>query len=321
MDRRLVGLGVFLVTAGAVMLAAREGVIPDAIAERAWTLWPLLLVGAGLSIVLAGRPGAVLGGLLVAVTLGAMLGGVAATGFVGGFGACGGDRDGTAFAEQSGTITPGAQVSVAISCGSLEVGTVAGTTWSVSGSSPEGGPPQISTDAGGLSIENPDRGPFAFGGASNDWTVVVPRDAGFDLDVATNGGTSRIVLDGATIRDATFATNAGTLTVDLSEIAALSDLEVHTNLGSTIVHLPARSASASFAVNAGSLVLCAPTGAGLRIELDSVAGGSDLGDHGLVQNDDVWETPGFGAAAIRLELSVDLNAGSLKLDPARDCAG
>ena len=85
-DRRLVGLGLFLVTAGAVMLAVRQGLIPDAVAQRAWTLWPLILVGSGLSIVLAGRPGASLGGLVVALTFGAMLGGIAATGWSGGFG-------------------------------------------------------------------------------------------------------------------------------------------------------------------------------------------------------------------------------------------
>ena len=230
-DRRLVGLGLFLVTAGAVMLGVRQGVVPEAFGERAWTLWPLLLVGSGLSIVLAGRPGAALGGLVIAVTLGAMLGGIAATGWAAGFGACGDDRAGTAFADQSGSITPGADVSVSISCGHLEIGTVSGTTWSLSGSSPDGGLPQIGTGQGGLRIENPERGPFAFGGASNRWSVVVPRDVELDLDIQTNGGTSTIALDGANLRDATFTTNAGSLTVDLVEVAALSDLEVHTNLG------------------------------------------------------------------------------------------
>jgi hypothetical protein len=303
------------------MLAAREGLVPQATAERAWTLWPLLLVGVGLSIALAGRPGATLGGLVVAVTLGSILGGIAATGFAGGFGGCGGDRDGSPFAEESGSIAPGAHVSVAISCGELDLGTVAGTTWSVSGSSPQGGPPEISTDAGGLTIRNPDRGPFAFDAATNHWTVVVPRDPGFDLDVATNGGSSRVVLEAANVRDASFTTNAGALMVDLRAIAALSNLEVHTNLGSTIVRLPQLSAAGSFAVNAGSLSICTPAGAGLRIELHTVAGGSDLGDHGLVESGGVWETPGFDTAAIRLDLDVDVNAGSLKLDPGSDCAG
>ena len=103
-DRRLVGFGLFLVAVGGVMVAVRAGAISEDTAREAWTLWPLLLVGAGLSIVLAGRPGAALGGLVVAVTLGAMLGGVAATGVFPGAGLCSGNGDGgTALADQGGS--------------------------------------------------------------------------------------------------------------------------------------------------------------------------------------------------------------------------
>lgn len=321
-DRRLVALGLFLVTAGGVMLAVRQGVLADDVAQSAWTLWPLLLVGAGLSIVLSGRPGAALGGSLVAVTLGAMLGGVAATGWGGGFGACGGDRDGSAFAGQAGSLTPGSSVDLSISCGRLDVSTGPGTAWLLSGASPDGQPPEISTDAGGLSIDNPSGGPFAVGDPSNHWTVVLPTDPGFDLDVVTNGGSSRVALPGAALRDVAFTTNAGSLTADLRGITAIGDLDIHANLGSTTIRLPERSASGSLAVNAGSAALCLPSGAGLRVELDAVAGSNDLGDHGLVRSgDDVWETPDFAAAPVRIEMNVHVNAGSLRLDPARECAG
>jgi hypothetical protein len=40
-DRRLVGFGLFLVTVGVVMVAARQGPIPDETAGRVWNLWPL----------------------------------------------------------------------------------------------------------------------------------------------------------------------------------------------------------------------------------------------------------------------------------------
>jgi hypothetical protein len=321
-DRRLVGLGLFLVSAGAVMFAVRQGLIPDDIAGRAWTLWPLLLVGAGISIALGGRGIAALGGLLVAVVLGAILGGIAATGFGAGFGACGGDRTGTAFAEQTGSITPGATISVAISCGDLDVRSGGGPGWSVAGSSPDGIAPAISTTAGGLRIENPRRDPFTFGAGSNRWTVTIPSDAGFDLDVQTNGGSSRVVLEGATVADGSFETNAGSLVVDLRGIARIGDLDVHTNLGSTTLKLPDRSVTGSISVNAGSVALCAPTSAGLRIRLDTVVGSADLDKHGLVRgDDDTWQTPGYASAASQVELRVDVNAGSLTLDPARECAG
>jgi hypothetical protein len=323
-DRRLVGLGLLLVTAGGVMLAVRQGLIPDAVAQRAWTLWPLLLVGSGLSIVLAGRPGAALGGLVVAITLGTMIGGIAATGWSGGFGVCTGNRDGTPFAGQEGALTPGSSVRIAASCGDLDVSTAAGTVWTVSGSSSDGRPPTIGTPAGGLSIENPRGAAFEFGGPGNRWSVVLPSDPRFDLDVSTNGGSSRVVLDGAALRDASFETNAGSLTVDLRGVTAIADVEIHTNFGSTIVRLPPRSLTGSIDVNAGSASICVPTGAGLRVEIDTVAGSNDLAAHGLVRTGDdneVWETPGFAAAGVRLALTVDVTAGRFALDPARACAG
>jgi hypothetical protein len=70
-DRRLSGIGLFLIVFGVVLLAGHEGLIPSASAERAWTLLPLLLVGSGLSLVLVSRPGAAIDGLIVALTLGA----------------------------------------------------------------------------------------------------------------------------------------------------------------------------------------------------------------------------------------------------------
>ena len=320
-DRRLVGLGSFLVAAGATMLTVRQNLITDALAGRAWTLWPLLLVGAGLSIVLAGRPAAALGGLLIAVTLGVMLGGVAAAGWSGDFGACGGEREGTPFSGRSGEITPGAAVRVEISCGRLDVGTLGGTSWSVSGTSPDGGAPDISTDAGGLEVRNAGRGPFAFGSASNHWSVVVPRDPGIDLDLTTNGGASRVILAGAALGDVSVETNAGSLELDLRGVTALSDLDVHANLGSSTIRLPDRNASGSLEVNAGSAALCLPAGAGLRVVLDGVAASNDLGSHGLTNTGDAWETPGYATAATRLDLRIRINAGSLALDPARECAG
>ena len=66
-DGRLVGFGVFFIVFGGVLLAGRQGLIDPALLERAWQLWPLLLVAIGLSIVLAGRPGSDLGNLLFAV--------------------------------------------------------------------------------------------------------------------------------------------------------------------------------------------------------------------------------------------------------------
>jgi hypothetical protein len=320
-DRGLVRLGLFLLTAGVVALAIREGLISEAAGERAWTLWPLVLVGAGLSLLLAGRPGAWVGGTLIAVTLGAILGGVVATGWRGGFSACGPDGAGTPFAEQNGDLGAGGRVSIEVSCGHLALGTVAGSTWSVTGSSPDGRPPRVLTADTGIRISAPDSGRFLFDGGRNDWSVAVPRAVPVDLDVETNGGSTDVALPGANLRDASFSTNAGSLTLDLREVSGIGDVDVETNLGSLTLRLPNRSFGATIQVNAGSASICAPPGIGLRIRFDSVAASDDFESHGLVRAGDFWQTSGFETSETRIELSIDANAGSVSLDPARECAG
>ena len=320
-DRRMVGFGLFLIAAGGVMVAARQGLISEDTARDAWTLWPLLLVGAGLSIVLAGRPGAALGGLVVAVTLGAMLGGIAATGVFPGAGLCSGNRDGgTPFANQGGDLGPNARVTIAQDCGDLNVGTVGGSTWNVSGRSRDGRPPRIDRDSDSLRVRSPDGGPFDFGGTSA-WQVVVPGGSALDLDVRLNGGQGRLVLAGAHLRALSIDANAGSVELDLRDIAAAGETTIEVNFGSATVHLPNLSMTTRLSVNAGSAALCAPTGAGLRVTLDSVAASNDFKDHGLVQVGNAWETPGYASAEIRLEVRADVNAGSLLLDPSRQCAG
>ncbi len=67
--------------------------------------------------------------------------------------------------------------------------------------------------------------------------------------------------------------------------------------------------------------ICLPAGAGLRVELDSVAASNDFASQGLIETKDGWETPGFAGAEIRIDLQLDANAGSVALDPPRTCAG
>ena len=320
-DRRLVGFGLFLITVGGVMVAVRQGVLSEDAARQAWTLWPLVLIGIGLSIVLAGRPGAAIGGLVLAVTFGAILGGVAATGIFPGIGLCSGDRSqGTAFADPGGDLGAQARVSVTQDCGDLTIGTVAGTTWSLSGISRDGRTPSIDRGQDTLRITSPDTGPLNVGGA-NAWDLVLPRDPAIDLEVRVNGGAGRVALAGANLVGLSVNANAGSLDLDLRDVTATGDATIEVNFGSATVRLPNRSMSGTLSVNAGSAAICLPSGAGLRVKLGSVAASNDFGSHGMTEVDGVWETPGYATAAVRLDLRATVNAGSLSLDPARTCAG
>jgi hypothetical protein len=320
-DRRLVGFGLFLITVGAVMIAVRQGLLSADDARKAWTLWPLILVGVGLSIVLAGRPGAVIGGLVLALTFGAMLGGIAATGAFPGAGLCANTRDqGSAFAAAGGGFGASARVTVSQDCGDLTIGTVAGSTWDVSGESTDGRPPRIDDSPSSLRIRNRDGAPFDLGGTSR-WNVVIPRDPAIDLALTVNGGQSRVTLAGAHVSVLRIDANAGSIDVDLREIAAFGDAVIDVNFGSATLRLPNQSLSANVSVNAGSAAICLPPGAALRVLLRSAAASNDFADHGLIETNGAWETPGYATATVRLDLRADVNAGSLTLDPPRQCAG
>ena len=106
---------------GVVLLGVRQGWISTDLAKRAWQIWPLLLVAAGLSLILAGRPGAWLGGLVAAVCLGVIAGGLVSTGVGLSFVGCGSESGGTPFAHQSADLPSSASVSINFNCGELSL--------------------------------------------------------------------------------------------------------------------------------------------------------------------------------------------------------
>ena len=70
LDRRLLGWGAFFIIAGAIPLLVKAGAVP-ADSLSGWpSLWPLLLVGAGLSLVLRHTPLHLLGGTVSVLTAG-----------------------------------------------------------------------------------------------------------------------------------------------------------------------------------------------------------------------------------------------------------
>ena len=85
--------------------------------------------------------------------------------------------------------------------------------------------------------------------------------------------------------------------------------------------LPNLPLQGNLTVNAGSLVICAPEGLGLRLNTgNNPISSNDFDRAGLVRTDDGWETPGYATAAIRTELDVSANAGSLSLNPSQPCS-
>jgi hypothetical protein len=316
-DRRLVGFGLFLVTVGVVMVAVRQGLIPVDTARRALVLWPLVLIGLGLSLILSGRPGAWVGGLVVAITFGTMVGAIAGTGASFPIGLCTGNRDhGTAFAEVRGDLAAAAMVSIEQDCGDLRLATGPGTGWTLNGVSSDGRPPAVSASSDGVRITSPGGGPFDLGG-STAWDLILPTAPAVGLEVQANAGDARLNLAGANLASLSVQRNAGSVAIDLRETAAVGSFDLEVNAGSATVWLPSRMMSGSLTVNAGSVALCLPTGDGLRVSTGgNVAASNDFETHGLVRSGNTWETPGFASATARIDLTADANAASLSLDPA-----
>src|SRR5450759_3024272 len=73
-DRSRFNWGVFLIVLGGVSLAYHQNAISSSVLMDAWRLWPLIVVGIGLKIVMSRTPAAFVGGLVVAVTVGVMAG-------------------------------------------------------------------------------------------------------------------------------------------------------------------------------------------------------------------------------------------------------
>jgi hypothetical protein len=319
-DRRLVSFGIFFLVFGGVLLGARQGWIPEDVVASLWQLWPVLLIAIGLSIILSRGSGAWIGGAFAAAVLGVIAAGLVQTG-IGPFVGCGGtDQPGTAFEEQSGQLASTSSVGVTFSCGDLQVSTVAGSTWTIAGSSKDGRQPDVHTTDGGIEIEPRDKSVIGFGGGRESWRITLPREPTIDLGVTLNAGSGRLELAGAHLAGVDVTVNAGSLSLDFREAEAMQSLDGTVNAGSNVTWLPNLPIRGDLTVNAGSLVICAPEGLGLRLTTgDNPISSNDFDRAGLVKTGDGWETPRYATAAIRTELDVTANAGSLSLNPTQPC--
>ena len=77
-DGGRLGWGVFFVTLGLVPLAVRYGWIDPAWFDDIWRLWPLILIGIGVGLLLRRTAFAALGNVIVGLTFGLMIGGALA---------------------------------------------------------------------------------------------------------------------------------------------------------------------------------------------------------------------------------------------------
>ncbi len=315
-DRRALGWGVFLVIAGAIPLAVRAGILDQDMLVGWPSLWPLLLIGAGLGMVFRRTPLHLLGGTILVLTSGIMAGSLITAG-VHGFpavGACGSSGGGAAFEERGGSVSDGASMSVELNCGQLDVTAADGHDWALTGRGPSGRPPIVDVRADRIAIAPPDGSSFEFGDMNSTWNVTIPRDPRLALSVTLNAGESNLDLRGARLDSMNLTLNAGALTGDLSGADVAGTINATVNAGSMALSLPNELEGATMTVNAGSAKACVASDAALRISWDGNLAGNNFDDLGLARIDDNhWTVAGASSASNVIDLRISANAGSFEL--------
>ena len=322
--RGFLGWGVFLILAGTVPLAVRAGYLDSDQIGRLWTLWPLILIGIGVGLILSRTRFGFIGGLIVAATLGLMVGGLLSSGistFSGGI--CGQASGTTAFPAREGTFsTSAASVEMQLDCGEVAVGIAAGDTWRVEGEVANRTGPAIASSDATLKVRSDEgnHGPTTVLNAQEIWRVTLPDSPRLDIDLRLNAGQATVDLGGANLGAVGLQLNAGAATVDLASATSIGTIKFQLNAGALGLTLPNSSVTGSVEANAGAVRLCAPPGAGLRLRTgDNIIASYDYAGHGLVQDGTTWTTPGFDSASVRIDLRTAANVGSFTLDPEDGC--
>ena len=317
-DRDMLGWGVFFLVAGGVSIGVQQGAIPATFLDHWSSFWPLILVGIGLSLILARTALDLVGGLIIAATFGLMVGGALTVGF-GGIGdvtngPCGTNDDRAPFAPVTGTFSGRAEVAIDLDCGAVAIAPAPGSGWEVTGRDGSADGPDIESAPDLLDIESRSDGPISLLDGRADWSIVIPTDPQLDIALDVNAGSLVADLTGATIGEFDLELNASSAEVDLGDAAALDAFLLDINAASVIAILPDLSFTGGVDANAGSVALCVPSEAGLRIRTgDSVLSSNDFAEAGLTEQNGIWSTPGYTDADAQIDLDVDANAASISL--------
>ena len=308
-DRGRLGWGVFFLTLGLVPLAIRLGWVDPAWFEGIWRLWPLILVGIGIGLILRRTAFAAIGNVIVGLTFGLIIGGSLATPINNGISCIPTDGTGGGPTTQTGTFTGGtAEVHVAFPCADVVIGTTAGADWTVAATGVGADQIAIAADVASLQVDRAGSTAIWNQGKDAHLQVDLPTTPETALDVDASAGSVAANLGGVRLSDLSMSVNAAEATARLAE-AVIASLSISVNAGSADISLPASPFDGSASVNAGSLSLCVPEGTAIRITSSSALGSVDVGP-GFSREGDAWVTSAWTSAGSGSEMRLSVNLGS-----------
>jgi LiaI-LiaF-like transmembrane region len=315
--RRPLFWGLGFVAAGSVALAVQQGYLDRDTVANAWRLWPLILIAVGLSLIAARSRWAVIGTVVSALVIGAIVGGLVAVG--GSFSlACGGS-DPVSLTGHSGTFGSDASVSLEMNCGTVEVSMTGGDAWTASVGTTGATQPSVTSDPSSLRIRSADVGGWSVERGREKWVIRLPSAPSYSVSVKPNAATVRMDLSGARLDSLSLQPNAGDIHLTLDG-ATLTSFDLEMNAGSASLRVnPSTTLSGDVQMNAGSLELCAASGVAFRITSSGTAFGTTIDGSGLTRDGDTWETANYATAQQRITLTVHGNAASFTLNPSGGC--
>ena len=305
-DRGRLGWGLFLVIFGLIPLGVSANVLDGSAVRDAWQLWPLVLVGAGVGVLIGRTRGALVSTLVVSITFG-----IAAGGFVAGAGggAIAGEcsAGGTSPGITSGPLTGGTTVTIEGGCGDLDLTAQAGNQWQASGDAAtdltvETGPQRLTIRPGG----------DIFNGR-HTLTVALPTDPRLDLHLKSGLGDLSASLPGAHLSGLQADVSLGTGVLDLSGATLDGTLDASFSFGSGTVTLPGGTYSGSISSSFGSLDVCVPPGVAVHFTAHAGLGSVSVEPDGIDEVADGWQTSDYATATQRADLHLSTSFGSLSI--------
>jgi hypothetical protein len=305
--------GLLLIPLGAIPLLARAGIIDTAAFVDAWRLWPLILVGVGLAILLGNRRAGLAATVTLALVLGVVGGGALASGVPWvGFGSCVGTSAPTDRLTKAGALEAASSVDLELDCGQLSVTTAAGSAWSLNADY-LGTQPIVTATGSSLHIATPDQTATH----RQNWSLELPAAPLRDLSITANAAAVTLDLEGAALERFRADMNAGDLRIDAGD-ARINRLDISMNAGRARITIADGTTAGSLAANAGAIELCVPTGAGLVLRVtDQLTFAHNLERRGLARDGNTWTRTAAGSDNI--DLTINGNAASFSLDPDGGC--